>query len=94
MQDTFARATLVYKIPYRRARAWPSVAPREQRFLAYKRYALGDTVTCIQVWHSGCFVQPLGRVRARAKVSYIQPPSEQKMISSWPDPTRTLIFLD
>ena len=34
----------VYKIPYRRARAWPS----------------------------GCIVQPLGRVRARAKVSCIQ----------------------
>ena len=41
IQDTFA---LVYKIPYRRARAWPSG-----------------------------FVQPLGRVRARAKESCIQP---------------------
>ena len=28
---------LVYKIPYRRARAWPS-ASREQRYLAYKNY--------------------------------------------------------
>ena len=27
--------SLVYKIPYRRARAWPS-ASREQRYLAYK----------------------------------------------------------
>ena len=35
---------VVYKIPYRRARAWPS----------------------------GCIVQPLGRVRARAKESCIQ----------------------
>ena len=26
---------VVYKIPYRRARAWPS-ASREQRYLAYK----------------------------------------------------------
>ena len=35
---------VVYKTPYRRARAWPS----------------------------GCIVQPLGRVRARAKESCIQ----------------------
>ena len=39
-----SRCLLVYKIPYRRARAWPT----------------------------GCIVQPLGRVRARAKVSCIQ----------------------
>ena len=30
-----SRSSLVYKIPYRRARAWPS-ASREQRYLAYK----------------------------------------------------------
>ena len=35
---------LVYKIPYRRARAWPSgfrpSASREQRYLAYNRSAI------------------------------------------------------
>ena len=27
---------VVYKIPYRRARVWPSGCAREQRYLAYK----------------------------------------------------------
>ena len=42
--QNFAGVLVVYKIPYRRARAWPSgcigllaVCAREQRNLAYKR---------------------------------------------------------
>ena len=43
MINTHTRIIIVYKIPYRRARAWPSgcsafrpSASREQRYLAYK----------------------------------------------------------
>ena len=51
-----AHFTLVYKTPYRRARAWPSECAREQRL--HTRYPI--------------VARALGRVRARAKVSCIQ----------------------
>ena len=71
---------IVYNIPYRRARAWPSgciVQPlfslyaeysaREQRYLAWNRkYPI---VTRVSTYG---FVQPLGRVCVRTKVSCIQ----------------------
>ena len=45
-----SRIVVVYKIPYRRARAWPRPsASREQRYLAYKdrRYCIFLTTLCI-----------------------------------------------
>ena len=38
--------------------------------LSYRLHCIQDTLTsCARAWHSGRFVQPLNRVRARAKVS-------------------------